>query len=215
MLSNAKELTRTLFGFLTRKSHNHPQLLMWYHLDESPAQSVLHTDYKIRNFRSGEERAWAELLNSCGELGSWTKDRVRDELLERLCVNGQFFASKGDQLVAGAGLYDGEREGKPCWEIGWVVTHPQHQGLGLGRQVTEAAVRAALALPTRPIFLMTDDFRIPALRLYLKLGFAPDLLHSSYRARWNKLGRRLGQEYKAIIDRYLKGSLHNENSRLF
>ena len=204
MLRSAKDLARGLLG-LGKKGNERPQLLMWYPHSTPPAARRLNEGYRLRTYRDGDGSAWAELLNDCSELGVWTVARIEQELLKALLPNGQFFATMDEALIAGAGLYEGEKRGRACWEIGWVVTDPRHRGLGLGWYVTAAAVEAGLAQQApRPIFLMTDDFRFPALKLYLSMGFVPDFDHGSYRDRWATLGRELGPEYTQIIDRHLQ-----------
>ena len=202
-MGSARNLARSLLG-LRKKDNERPQLLMWYQHATPPGVRRLKEGYRLRTYRDGDGSAWAELLNDCSELGVWTVARIEKVLLSALLPDGQFFATMDEALIAGAGLYDGEKRGRPCWEIGWVVTDPRHRGLGLAWQVTAAAVETALSQPPRPIFLMTDDFRVAAVKLYLKMGFVPDFDHGSYRDRWAKLGGELGPEYHQIIDRHLQ-----------
>ena len=97
-------------------------------------------------------------------------------------------------LAAGAGVYERSPAG---WEVGWVATQPKHRGRGLGRSAVTAAVISALALPARPVWLFTDDHRDAAIRLYLRLGFAPDFHHPSHPRRWHRVLQRLGPEFSA------------------
>jgi mycothiol synthase len=206
MLNSARDFARGLLR-LGKKGNVQPQLLMWYPCSTPPAAPTLERGYRLRTYRNGDASAWSQLLNDCSELGVWSAARIEDELLGTLLPGGQFFATLDDDLVAGAGLYHGKKRAQACWEIGWVVTHPAHQGLGLGRQVTCAAVVAALAQPQRPIFIMTDDLRVPAVKLYLKMGFVPDFEHSSYHNRWTRLGRELSPRYKQIIDAHIEAGV--------
>ena len=50
-------------------------------------------------------------------------------------------------------------------------------------------------------FLSTDDFRLPAIRTYLKLGFEPYLVHENQRERWRKVLAAIGRagEYEACL----------------
>jgi mycothiol synthase len=135
------------------------------------------------------------LLNANGQLGKWDLDRVRREIDGSLVIKGQQFALCGDEIVAAAGVYDRHRGGKDAWEIGWIASHPGHRGRNLGGQVTARALAVALQLGPRPIYLLTDDFRLPALKVYLKLGFVPDMGHPSYAGRWQAIFERLGESY--------------------
>jgi mycothiol synthase len=111
-------------------------------------------------------------------------------------VKKQFFAASGAQLAACAGVHDAVIDGVEYWEIGWVASHPAHRGRGLGGQVTAAAVGHALALGGRPVVLRTDDFRLPAIKVYLQLGFVPLFDHPSYPERWRLIASRLGPGYE-------------------
>lgn len=184
-------LLRGLMG--SAKKENLPQLRMRYSLSDPPQVGALAPGYALRKFRPGDEEGWVELLNANQELGEWSGERIAGVLKGGLVA--QFFAMAGPQLVACAGVHDIQLDGTSYWEIGWVAAHPQHRGKGLGQQVTAAAIAAALRLPPRPIILRTDDFRLPALKVYLKLGFTPLYDHPSYPERWRLIAGRLGEGY--------------------
>lgn len=172
-----------------------PQLVMWYPHTQSPDLGALPCGYQRRAFRPGDEHGWVALLNANGQLGQWDLERIRREIAGQLVLTGQRFVLCGDEIVAAAGVYDRQREGKDAWEIGWIACHPEHRGRNLGGQVTSGAVAVALKLSRRPIYLLTDDFRLPALKVYLKLGFVPDMQHPSYAERWQGIFGRLGESY--------------------
>jgi len=177
------------------KTPRQPQLVMWCPHSESPDPGSLPNGYQLRVFRQGDEDGWVTLLNANGQLGQWDLERIRREVDGPLVAEGQQFVLCGDEIVAAAGVYDRQREGKDAWEIGWIACHPEHRGRNLGGQVTTGAVAAAMQLPRRPIYLLTDDFRLPALKVYLKLGFVPDMQHPSYAERWQEIFGRLGESY--------------------
>ena len=95
---------------------------------------------------------------------------------------------------AGAGVYDRD---PGSWEIGWIAVHPEHRRRGLGEAVTRLALDRALNLGPRTILLYTEDHRLDALRLYLRLGFRPALRHRSHRRRWRSVADRLPSEAAA------------------
>lgn len=178
-----------------------PQLRMVYTGPGSPDPGPpLVAPYRLRPYRPGDESAWIALLNGDGrrELGAWTPERLRVEILSHLVTGTQHFVWSGDTAAAGAGVYE---RSPSCWEVGWVATLWQHRGRGLGRRVTAAAVAAALGLPSRPIFLFTDDFRLPAIRLYLDIGFLPDCIHPSHSDRWGAVFDQLGPRYGPVRSR--------------
>ncbi len=40
--------------------------------------------------------------------------------------------------------------------------------------------------------LCTDDWRLPAVKTYLNLGFEPEIIHESHPARWKAVFETLG-----------------------
>ena len=177
------------------KSAPPPQLQMWYRKGDALEERNLPAGYQLRPYRLGDEDAWTELLNDNGELGAWDRDRIQREVVGDLVNEAQFFVVRGEELVATSGLYNRNLDGTACWEIGWIATHPQHQGKGLGCAVVAASLRSALERGGRSVFLRTDDFRLPALKLYLKLGFIPDYSDTTYGERWRAIFEKLGQDY--------------------
>ncbi len=173
-----------------------PQLLMWFPSGQSIPEKNVPNGFVYRSFKGGDETAWCDLLNANGQLGVWDRERIENEQLPILAEDGQSFISSADgKLVACAGVYDRERVDGPCWEIGWIAVDPAYQGLGLGRSVAAEALRFTRRLAKRPVYLLTDDFRIPAIKTYLKLGFVPDWSHPSYEDRWKDIFASLGSSY--------------------
>lgn len=189
-----------------------PQLVMWYPHAEPPDPGILPEGYRLRAFHPGDEDGWAALLNANGQLGQWDLERIRREIGGASVLHGQRFVLCGDEIVATAGVYDRQREGKDAWEIGWIASHPDHRGRNLGGQVTAGALAVALQLPRRPIYLLTDDFRLPALKVYLKLGFVPDMQHPSYAERWQAILGQLGESYahyRSLLPPFQQGRIES------
>lgn len=77
--------------------------------------------------------------------------------------------------------------------IHYVGVLPSHQGRRLGYHVCLAALHHMLKEHRRRATLLTDDFRLPAIHTYLKLGFQPELGHPSFPARWRQIQQHLRQ----------------------
>lgn len=69
-------------------------------------------------------------------------------------------------------------------EINWVASMQEHRGKGLGDVVTLAALQRLHELGKQGCWLETDDWRIAAIKIYLKYGFRKLLTHDSHKARW-------------------------------
>ncbi|MCJ7822097.1 MAG: GNAT family N-acetyltransferase, partial [Armatimonadetes bacterium] len=74
----------------------------------------------------------------------------------------------------------------------------EHRGRGLGRALVLSVLRRLREVGVASATLDTDDFRLPAIRLYLALGFRPELTHESHAERWRDVRRELGPEGKEV-----------------
>lgn len=174
-----------------------PQLLMWFPDTSSIPDNGLPEGFTYRVFQGGDEEKWCGLLNANRQLGNWNRNRIDEERARGLVEDSQHFVlNQEGHFVACAGVYDRERNERACWEIGWIAADPYHRGLGLGRFVLANALRfTQKKLEKRSVYLLTDDFRKPAIKTYLKLGFVPDLSHPTYEDRWRKVLAALGPSY--------------------
>ena len=78
-------------------------------------------------------------------------------------------------------------------ELGYLVVHPSHRGLGLGRALVDAALGRLRGGGYRTIWLGVQDHRLSAIRTYLGAGFVP-FLHPPY-------PDALGERWSAVFDR--------------
>lgn len=156
---------------------------MRYLLPEPPPMPAIPSHITIRSLRPGEAEAWIALLNRNGELGTWDLARF-DAEHATVAPSGMIVACDGERLVATSGVHDRQYRGAPGWEIGWVARDPDYARLGLGEAVTVASLSAALQLEPRVIYLKTDDHRLPAIKMYQKLGFGRVANTRRYRRRW-------------------------------
>ena len=73
---------------------------------------------------------------------------------------------------------------------GWyrmVGVRTDARGMGAGRLIGLAALHALRDRGYKSALLSTDDHRIPAINLYLSLGFEPMYTHESHKERWEKV----------------------------
>ena len=163
-----------------------PQLRMGFTRFDDLAAPQPVPGYGLRGYRPGDEDAWLVLLRS-GEFGTWDRARL-DWMLagERapLPLDGIFFATLGEQLVGAACTF---LRTDDVAELGWVVVQPAHRGQGLGLQVCRAVLCFARDLGYRYVYLLTEDYRLPAIRLYLRLGFEPEMVNPNNPALWASL----------------------------
>ena len=171
-----------------------PQLHMKRSLSDLPLLDVP-PEYVLRHFEPGDAHGWAALMARNGELGAWDLAKAEPYFAPqgRMPLAGAFFITAGETPVATAQLHL-KPEGlyAPIPELGWVAVDPAHQGRGLGAVASLAVMHYAASRGHREIFLLTDDWRLPAIRTYLKLGFEPWLTDASHPERWRKVHESLG-----------------------
>ncbi len=164
-----------------------------------PAEVVVPAGYTIRTYQPGDGAAWCRLINDTIG-GEYTEERFEQELsgapgLEPADV---FFAVSG-RVVAGTAW--ARRSGHRPEHIGYVhmvAVAPEHRGRGVGRALVVSVLHRFREAGLASAMLETDDVRLPAIRLYLALGFRPELTHDSHAERWRRVGRELGVERKEV-----------------
>jgi mycothiol synthase len=76
----------------------------------------------------------------------------------------------------------------PFWgDLGWLAGDPRHSGMGLGLAVSAAVTSRFMVAGYRNIQLFTEDYRLAAIRSYLKLGYIPSLYLEGMIDRWQEL----------------------------
>lgn len=71
--------------------------------------------------------------------------------------------------------------------IHMVACKPECRGQGLGTLLNDIAISALKSEKMKTAYLTTDDFRIPAIKSYLRCGFTPDLSTDEFKERWAKI----------------------------
>ena len=96
----------------------------------------------------------------------------------------------------------------PAWPtLHMVGAANEFAGLGLSRSVCAAATNYLINYGFRRFGLSTDDFRVPAVKTYLRLGYRPWYWQDDMQERWRKLIDDFGYDradyfaYSALFDR--------------
>ncbi len=143
------------------------QLAMEWEAGEAP-RFDLPEGYSLRASGPGDEKAWAGLVN--GAIGRWDEERAGKELFslpEFDCAN-LCFVCRGEEPAGTACLWKGT--------LHMVAVAEAHRGKGLGKAVCAAVMRKAKESGLKKLTLSTDDFRVAAIRTYLRLGWKPVML---------------------------------------
>jgi mycothiol synthase len=167
--------------------------MIWPHnLLSSPPPVNLADAYVLRQFRDSDRKNYETLMKNAG-FQDWPDNRT-DEILKVTLPGGYFVVEHkaSAKIVATSVATHKPVEGLPfAGELGWVAGDTGHSGKGLGIAVCSAVVGRFIEAGYQNIYLKTDDFRLPAIKVYLKMGFQPDLFCGGMRERWNEIYQKL------------------------
>lgn len=76
--------------------------------------------------------------------------------------------------------------------IHMVACKPECRGMGIGTFMNSFALCVLKAEGMETAYLTTDDWRIPAIKSYLRAGFVPDESTEDFRSRWEEIRKQLG-----------------------
>lgn len=150
--------------------------------------------YVLRQLRRGDEGPYDELFHlAFADQGRY------DETVGR-ALDGGFFVVEhlaSHELVASCVALRGSSSPRhiEAGQLGWLVTDPSHTRKGLGRIVSASVTNRLMAEGYQLPFLGTEDFRIPAIDLYLMLGWRPYIYRDDLETRWRSIYDSLGREF--------------------
>lgn len=146
---------------------------------------------EVRVAVPADEAGLARVLARAFET-EWTVDRVRRDLTRAPDVAAVYIAMREGEPAATAsarrmpGRYPGSGY------LHWVASDPAARGLGLGAAVVVRVLERFREEGYGDSVLETDDPRLPAIRLYLRLGYVPEHVDPSHPERWGEVLRSLG-----------------------
>jgi len=167
------------------KENKIPSLIMYKNNLDNLHELKVPEGFRVRSFRLGEEKEWEKITDvAFNQVSNFNKEIKANEIFrpERVC-----FVCLGDTPVSTATAWYNKD-----WDISVGYLHmvgmlPEFSGLGLGLQACLAALHEMKREGRSSAVLNTDDFRIPAIITYLRLGFMPQFTHISHIDRWRKL----------------------------
>lgn len=160
---------------------------------EDLARPRLPDGYALRTFREGDEDGWLSVLGT-GGWDVWDRNRLDALLVDGHGVvprDGIVFATRDERIVGAActTLHGGEM--RTAAEVGWVVVDTAHRGRGLARAIVLAMLGLIHERGYRYAFLRTEPFRVPAIKLYLDIGFEPEMVDARHPAWWKAFREEL------------------------
>lgn len=154
---------------------------------------VLDEGYALRGYVSGGEEGLLDLMHTVGFFRDEGLERMEAYLAEPERREGTRVAVFGGDVVAVAFASRHSLDPK-VGGLDFVACHPEHRGKGLGRAVCAAVLKYLVDRGYGRITLSTDDWRLPAIKVYLSLGFSPEMCREDMPGRWEAVRKKLGPE---------------------
>ncbi|MEK6221360.1 MAG: GNAT family N-acetyltransferase, partial [Chloroflexota bacterium] len=155
-------------------------------------------EYTLRTFQKGDEAPFYNLMALAGWT-DWNADRLAP-WLPRIPGDGWFMVTHiPTNLIVATAMALASEAYEHGGEIGWVAAHPDHKGHGLGKAVCSAVTRKLIEEGYRTIHLYTEHWRLPALHIYLSLGFIPYITSTASQELWQEVCSQLSIPYAKQI----------------
>jgi len=175
-----------------------PQLQMVWptHRLSQPPPVVLPPDYRLRTYRPGDEPRFFEVMALAGWPG-WDEAKLKPWLYRMLPEGWLMVVTEADDLIVATAMATHD----PTWvrpfsgEVGWVAGDPAHKGRGLGTAVVAAVTARFMEMGYPSIHLFTEHERLPALAIYLRLGYLPLLAGPEVRLLWQAVCAELARPF--------------------
>ena len=160
-------------------------------LEGLPNVPELPAGFVLRTYEPGDLKGLAALLDLAFTDMEWNEALVTERLLDAADVKKTFVIEHDGVPVATASVRIMVEQFPGSGYLHWVAVHPDFQGKDLGRIVTLAALHEFATIGCKDAVLETQDQRLPAIKLYKKLGFEEVHAHASHSLRWAMIAELL------------------------
>lgn len=166
---------------------NEPQLFMRHPDLKTTDPVILPEGIRLITHTDKLEREWEILTEKAfGMHFSFEKTIKNAETSCGYSPKHTLYLTDGNKILATATATEKESFPGEGW-FRMIAASPEESGKGYGRLICLAALNSLEARGYKSAVLSTDDYRIPAIRTYLSLGFRPIFTHESHSARWQNI----------------------------
>lgn len=169
---------------MSKTTDNLPQLFMERDLIDIPDLTL--EGYHLRSFKEGDEVYWDKIIRESFEMDDISFDTHMKNDSEYRPERVIFLCCEDTPVATASGWYKDEH-GQDTGYLHMVGVLKGHSGKGLGAIVSYGALSAMKCEGRSRAVLNTDDFRIPAIKTYLKMDFKPVMTHESHTKRWDDI----------------------------
>ena len=144
----------------------------------------LPAEYSLRQYSERDRASYWKLFAEVFQTAS------RLDNLRTAALPDGFFVVRHEPsatVVASSVAADYQREGhSETGSLQWVMADSSHGGKGLGKATVAAATSRLAVAGYERVYLSTDDWRLPAIHVYLSLGWQPLIYAPDMEQRWKK-----------------------------
>jgi mycothiol synthase len=155
--------------------------------------------FYTRSYHPGDEAAWEQIIAESFQKQIDFYQRMRSDI-EFMPERIQFICTRENLPVATSSAWYKSRWNQHTGYMHMVGVLPKFSGRGLGYSVSLAALERMVVEGRTKAVLQTDDFRIPAIVTYLKLGFCPLFHAEDHVSRWSAICNKLGKRHVRCIN---------------
>ncbi len=173
-----------------------PQLEMIRGNQPVPAVPELSPGYSLRQVALEDRQSYSQTFATAFDDPSPFGDLMKHSLPDGFFVVEHM--PTGTVVAASTAAIYKKSQHPDGHSLQWVVAHPDHRGNGAGRVTVAAATQSLANHAPHYSYLSTDDFRIPAISIYLNLGWEPLLYREDQAERWRAVFDILGRQFDEI-----------------
>lgn len=151
---------------------------------------VLPLGFTLQKYQQGYEKDWENIIHqSFGQFFDFSMMTNDPSFHPNRIL---FVVSPEGVPVSTASAYRQEAWGNDAGYLHMVATYPDYRGMGLGYAVSLAAMKLMVEENKARAVLQTDDHRLAAIKIYLKLGYEPKLTEWEHVSRWRQILHQMG-----------------------
>jgi len=162
---------------------------------ENIPQFSLPSGFSIRWFREGDAELWLQIHSVADLYNTITPELFVNQfgtdssvLEKRQCF---LFNNQGRAIGTASAWFDDNYNGTRYGRVHWVAIVPDMQGKGLSKPLMTIICNRLRELEHKRTYLTTSTNRFPAISLYDKFSFVPEIKNPQDQAIWDKFEPKL------------------------